>query len=507
MAVLYLTKFFLKIDFRNREETKLSRVITIIISYLFANVLLSGNAYLLFDKNSFVLVSLSTSMFLIVLLILGEYDNLFFEKSNFALVKSLPLKNQYLFLAKFISASGYLIFFIFTVVGPQSVFFYYYDKSWFDVIWFIMISFLFVFSSVSCIIIVYTIILLIFRKTRFFSHLIQLGFIFYVVGVNSIASESIKSGQGNLLVFTVIKYTPQYFFLRSIEGGINFWAALGSTILLLFIMYFLFATKYFSVSEILVSQNFQRKVSSNFISVFLFRSIEKILLKNSDSKAGYLLALNLFRHSKSLRMRIFPLLILPVLFTIVIILTNQGNIFFTYAQSSEIFETEIRVLNPSITLILLLSSRLLMMNLLYSEEGSINIVEFYQSLPIWSNKLFWMGVIAFVSVFLLIPIFILLSICLSFVAEQTAVVANMFFVFSFIIFLNSLNLINTKTLPFSISYSRYSSLTRLGGVIFTLLIGVVFFIFQILAFKNTIVFFAIIMSLFIFLGIFLLIKK
>ncbi|MGB9695825.1 MAG: hypothetical protein ACPL2D_00890 [Ignavibacteria bacterium] len=507
MDILYLTRFFLKIDFRNREEKKLGRVIAIIISYLIANVLLSGNTYFLFDKNSFVLISFSTPMFLMGLLILSEYDNLFFEKSNLNFIKSLPLKNKHLFLSKFISATCYLIFFVLVLVIPQSIFYYYYDRSWFDIIRFIIVSFLFVLSSVSCITILYTVTLLVFHKTRFFLYLLQLTFIFYVLGVNSITSETIKLGRENLLVFTPIKYTPQYFFLRGIEGGIEFWIAFGVTISLFLMMYFLFINKYFLVSEILLNQNSQRKVYSGLKSIFLFQDVEKAILKNSDTRAGYWLALNMFLRSKSLRMRIFPILILPLLSTVVIIFTNQSNIFFNPDPSFWFFKTEIEVLNPSITLLLLLSSRLLLVNFLYSEEGTVNIVEFYKSLPIQSSKLFWIGVIVFVSVFLLFPIFIAVSICLLFVVDKIAVIANMIFIFSFIIFLNSLNLINIKILPFSLPSSRYSSFTRLGDVIFILPIGVVFLIFQILAFKNVVVFLLVTIGLFIFLEIFLRTKK
>lgn len=507
MNIFYLTRFFLKVDFRNREERKFGRVIAIIISYLFANVLLSGNAYLLFDKNSFVLVSFSTSMFLVVLLILSEYDNLFFEKSNLDFIRLLPLKSQHLFLSKFISATCYLVFFISVLVIPQSIFFYYYDRSYIDVVGFIIVSFLFMFSSVSCVIIVYTVVLQVFRKTRFFIYLLQGAFIFYVLGINSVASEAIKSGRGNLLAFSAIKYTPQYFFLKGIEGGINLWIALGIAILLFLIMYFLFVNVYFSVSEILVSQDSRRKVCSSFKSISLFEKVERFILKNSNTQAGYLLALNMFFHSKTLRMRIFPTVLLPVLFTIVIISTNQNNIFFTFDKMPEFFETEIEILTPPITLILLLSSRLLVKNFLYSEEGSVNILEFYKSLPLENGKLFWKGVIVFLSIFLLVPVFIIVSVCLSFVANVSTVIANVIFIFSFIIFLNSLNLINTKVLPFSVSSSRYSSLTRLGDVVFMFLIGIVFFIFQILVFKYTVIFILVTIGLFVLLEIFFRTKK
>jgi hypothetical protein len=506
MNISYLTRFFLKVDFRNREEKKHNRVIAIIISYLFANILLSGNAYFLFDKSSFVLVSFSTSMFLIFFLVLSEYENLFFEKSNFDFIKSLPLQKKDLFLSKFISATLYLIFFVFIIVIPQSIFIYYYDKNLFDIFWFLAVSFLFVISSLSFISIVYTVILLTSRKTRFFLHFLQATFIFYVLGVNSIASESIKFGRVNLLDLTPIKYTPQYFFLKAVNIKIEFWIALCITIFLSLIMYLLFVSKYFYISEILLSQHATKKSYTGLKGIFLFESIEKIILKTSDTQAGYRLAMNMFLRSKALRIRVFPTIILPILFSVVIIFTNQNNIFFD-SRVLEFFETEIKVLNPSITLILLFTSRLLLKNFLYSDEGPVNIVEFYKSLPIKNGKSFWVGVMIFVIVFLLIPTYFMVSVCLSFVADITAIIANMFFVFSFIIFLNSLNLTNNKILPFSVQNTRYSSFSRLGDFLLVILIFIVFFILQIITFKNTVVFIFVIMSLFTLIGIFIRTKK
>lgn len=65
--VKILIKTFFSLDFRDKENKGKKKFLGIFISYLFANSVLTLNNYIAFNRESFIILSFSTGVFLLVL--------------------------------------------------------------------------------------------------------------------------------------------------------------------------------------------------------------------------------------------------------------------------------------------------------------------------------------------------------------------------------------------------------------------------------------------------------
>ena len=136
-----LFDLFLKLDYRDKQNSGKKKITGIFISYVFANSALSFNLFNTFDKESFAILSFSTGIFLLSFIILNDYSNLFFSKQHLEFLRTLPLENNEVFVSKFLSAFVFVFFIQVTIILPQSVFYYFYEQNLSKTIIFIVANF------------------------------------------------------------------------------------------------------------------------------------------------------------------------------------------------------------------------------------------------------------------------------------------------------------------------------------------------------------------------------
>ena len=73
---IILSKVFLKLDYRNSEDSGLRKIAGMIITYLFINTMISLSNYQKFDINAFIFSSLTINLFLLGFVVVSDYTDL-----------------------------------------------------------------------------------------------------------------------------------------------------------------------------------------------------------------------------------------------------------------------------------------------------------------------------------------------------------------------------------------------------------------------------------------------
>ena len=230
-----LFELFRKIDYRDKENSGKKKLTGIILAYLVSNTVLSFNFFSFFGEKSYVILTLTSNLFLIGIIVLNEFDNLFLAVKSHDSFIMLPLKSSEVFIAKFFSALIYLSVFIFACLLPQTVFFYFYEHDAFKTFMYAVTVFTFSYSIVMFLILVYLFILNTFSgKAHILLNILQLLFFIFVF-YSSTFSSRIKSGnipsevKYDISAFGIVNYLPQAFYSESVYNAFH-------TLLILMIM-------------------------------------------------------------------------------------------------------------------------------------------------------------------------------------------------------------------------------------------------------------------------------
>ena len=199
-------------------------------------------------------------------------------------------------------------------------------------------------------------------------------------------------------------------------------------------------------------------------------------------------------------MRILPLLLLPVVATLVSVFSGMGEVVFI----SDISETVVSILNPAVSIALVVTSGILISNLTIGFEEDSNISSLYASLPISGRNKFKSGVAKFVTLYFLLPVFALCGFIVALKSSSADVFYNFIFVFIFIQLANTVILRLEKDLPFSKPPSKFGGASKYSRLFISLLSGVLLVAAQIFIFRNFMFF---IISIFVILSIIVLINK
>lgn len=485
-----LFDLFLKLDYRDKQNSGKKKITGIIISYIFANSALSFNLFNTFDKESFAILSFSTGIFLLSFIILNDYSNLFFSKQHLEFLRTLPLENNEVFVSKFLSAFVFVFFIQLTIILPQSVFYYFYEQNLSKTIIFIVANFSSnIFISVI-ILTIYTIALYYFiKKANILIYILQFVFFVYIMYSSSLTSRAMKYGKESLMSYGFTKFLPQYYFALSIEDYRLMIICLAACLLIIFLFYLFLKKRYYNLSEKIFSITDEIKKRRK-LKVFsgLNNFINKNLLGNNLERASYYLIKNQLSNSRILKLRYIPLAFIPVIITMLGVFTNIPSFLYFQTGKDNILFTanSILMFSPSITITLVMCIRLMISNAKIADENSQDIGWIYESLPIESIKYFQNGVFKFIYINLIIPILILIFILLSFRINITPLVLNFAFIISVTLFLNSIISIFDKKMPFSLESTKYNSASRFGQIMLTVLAGIVIIVGQIFIFENVI---------------------
>jgi len=505
---------FQKLDYRDKENSGKKKLIGILIAYFFSNSVLSYNFYLTFDERSFIILTLTSNLFLIALIVLSDFDNLFLATRSYELLNTLPIKISQIFLIKFLSAVIFLLLFITAALLPQVIFFYLMDHSFIKTAAYILTNLMFCYFSVSVLIFIYIFVLSYFmKKAGIILNIIQIVF-FAFVFYSSTLSTKIASGPKEIFVkasimdFGLIKYFPQNFFSNSVYNPLAFVSCILLTFAVLFLLPVVISKKYSSLLLKANSIKEKRKGLSkiNFNFSFIKDFISKYVLSNNYERASYDLVKFQLRNSKFLRIKYMPMAFMPVLILLIGIISDLPNLLFFNKSVGEgsFFKTAILVMSPSITLTLLMSSRILITNTKILDENSLDTLWIFDSLPVSERSFIIKGAYKFVYINFLLPVVILIFILLSLKTDVTTVLINIMFISTAIYFINSVSLLFDKTYPFTLESTKFNSASKFIEIIFAMLLGVILFLLQIFVFQNIIF---VLISIFIFATVSILLNR
>ena len=176
-----LFALFQKTDYRDKENSAKKKLTGVLLSFLFANTILSYNYYVTFDEKSFIILAYTSNLFLLALIVLTDFENLVLASRTSAYLETLPVKTSDIFKAKFYSTLLYLLFFILSTAIPQLVFYYLISESFYKTVVFLLSDILFCYFASGILILIYVIALRYFKKkASIILNLLQLSFFIFI---------------------------------------------------------------------------------------------------------------------------------------------------------------------------------------------------------------------------------------------------------------------------------------------------------------------------------------
>lgn len=498
---IILTKLFLNLDFRNSGDSGFKKLIGLIISYLFVNTMISVNGFQRYDLNVFMFMALTINLFLIGFLVISDYANLFFANKYSEVMKSFPVSEENIFVSKTLSAFAYLSVYPFVISLPPSVFIYFYNHSITDSLLFIFISFLFSYFIISLVFLLNSLVVIKSKgKSKILIFIFQIVFISIVFMINKYSGK--HSGRIDFLTLDYVKYFPQYYLILVYNNIIYILPYIAITLLLLFFNYKYFKNNYYYLSEIINSSKVVNEKKRKFFS-FNLSFVEKLVLRNSTERASFYLTKNLFNANSILKLRLMPVLLLPLVATAIAVFSDAQDMLII-SGLNKLSEAEVYVLNPSITITLIMVARLVYSNTKIAFEGDENVQSMYSLLPIASKFSFLKGVNKFVNLYLILPVSLISLGLVLYRIQSVDILINYLYLFAFISLANTLFMRYDKLFPFTVQSTKFNNSTKYFQLLWAVLLGLVLIASQIFLFKNIIF---IITAIFVILAVKVLLNK
>lgn len=508
-----LFDLFMRLDFRDKNDSGKKKFVGIITAYLFSNSIIAFNFFSIFDRSSFMILTLSSGIFLMAILVLNDFDNLILAGSSYSSISVLPVEGKSFFKAKFMSAIVFLLPFVLVSSIPQSIFFYFYNNSLADSFVFFIASFSFAMMTVAVLIFLYSFVILKFKdKATILMSLVQFGFfifVFYSSTVGAGRPELRLPGAAKLSVLDKpgIQYLPQTLLAQSVDNPLYLFVALALTGVLLLLGYKFVSQNYIRLSENALEISKKRRTKKlNFKLPALKKITDSIYLRNDTERSSFYLVLNHLANSRFLRLKYIPYFIMPLMFIATgFIFDMKGMIYFERAiPVSFADEAGIPIVSPSILIILMMSSRMLISNTKIMDDLSHDTEWIYRSLPNKDSHFVIKGTSKFIYLVFLIPVLILLLLVLTVKGGFVSALLNTLFVGFGIYFINTIASLFDKVMPFTLESGKFNSASKLMEIFLAMALGIILFLIQIFAFQNSI--FAMI-SIFLFILLSYLINR
>ncbi len=490
-----LFSLFSKLDYRDKNNSGKKKMTGIMIAYLFSNFILSYNFHYIFDEKSYVILTFTSCLFMSAFIVLNDFENLFLANRSFEVLNTLPVRSKNLFISKFLSAVLYILFFTVCSAAPQTIFFYLFEHNAISAIQYAFTNMMFCFSVLSILILFYIVILKHFPgKANLMLNFIQIIFFIFIFYSTSLSSgRTIAPGMKPVKINIADKgfagYLPQTFFSKAVYSEVYFIACLMIFIFLILLLYFTVSGSYASLAESTLALNRKKTFKiSGFKFTFFKNAAEKYLLSGNYETASYNLAKNQIRNSRFLKLKYFPLAFMPLVLVIVGILSGLPQLLFfnKTAETNSFFNTAYILLSPSITLTLLMSSRLLISNTKIMDENTSGTEWIYESLPMKEKGSAIKGANKFIYINYMLPVVLLIYIMLCFITDIVTVSLNIFFISASVYFINSVSLLFDKVYPFTLESTKFNSASKFIEIFIALIIGVALFLIQIFVFQNII---------------------
>ncbi|MEO8446462.1 MAG: hypothetical protein ABI528_03155 [bacterium] len=500
---------FQKLDYRDRENSGKKRLAGILAAYLFSNTILSYNFSITFDERSFVILSLTSSLFLLSLIVLTDFANLFLSAREIELFKTLPVKRSEIFTAKFLSAFAFLLFFILSASIPQAVFFYLMNQDVSMTIAFMLTEIIFGYFATGIIVLAYVLTLKLLKsKAGMMISIMQIlffVFIFYSSTLSSRGASRMLNHSENILKYEFVNYLPQTLYSNSVYDIRYFILCVFLSFTVYLVIYLILSKNYFSLLETLSTFN-KRKAAVKKDSQFEFigKFLNRYILKDNTEKAAFTLTKNQLSNSKFLRTKYIPIVFMPLIVAVIGLVSGITNLLFlnTSSTSLSFVRTDLLIMSPSITFTLLMCSRLLITNTKILDNETTETEWIYKSLPARDRKDFIKGTNKFIYIVFIMPVLILLFFLLSIKGDPGLVALNILFVGSGMYLINSVTTLFDKTYPFSLENSKFNSASKFIEIFLSLILGIILLLIQIFVFQS-IIFVAVAIFVFIITSILL----
>ncbi len=490
-----LFSLFSKLDYRDKENSGKKKIIGIAIAYLFSNSILSYNFHYIFDEKSYVILTFTSCLFMSAFLVLNDFDNLFLANRSIDVLRSLPVESKALFISKFLSAVLFILFFVICAALPQTVVFYMFDHNLAGTIQYAFTNIMFCFSVLTILILFYITVLKYFpAKAHLILNLIQLIFFVFIFYSTSLSSgRSVKPGMILEKISIVNErftgYLPQTFFSKAVYSDIYFLMCLIIFLSLIFLLYFTVSGNYALLVEKSLKLNRKKEygLPVNRFS-FLKKAAERYLLSDNYETASYNLVKNQIRNSRFLKLKYFPLAFMPLILVIVGMFSGLPKLLFfnKMSEPGSFFSTAFMLISPSVSLTLLMSSRLLISNTKIMDENTSGTEWIYESLPLKEKGSVIKGANKYVYINYLLPVVILIFVLLCFKADFITVLLNILFVSASVYFINSITLLFDGVYPFTLESTKFNSASKFLEILISMITGVVLFLIQIFVFQNII---------------------
>jgi hypothetical protein len=231
--------------------------------------------------------------------------------------------------------------------------------------------------------------------------------------------------------------------------------------------------------------------------------VEKLVLGNSTERASFYLTKNLFNANSILKLRLMPVLLLPLVATAIAVFSDAEDMLII-SGLNKLSNLEVYVLNPSITITLIMVARLVYSNTKIAFEGDENVQSLYSVLPVTSKFNFLKGVNKFVSLYLILPVSLISLGLVLYRIQSVDILINYIYLFVYISLANTLFMRYDKLFPFTVQSTKFNNSTKYFQLLWAILLGLVLIASQIFLFKNIIF---IITAIFVILAVKVLLNK
>lgn len=489
-----LTDLFFKLDFRDKNNSGKKKLTGVLAAYLIASAAMSFNFFSVFDRQSFVVLAFTSSVFFLSFLILSDFDGLFLAGSSYDVIASLPLDERNVPFAKFATAIVYLLPFSLVSALPQGVFLYFYNESAADLISFILASVSFSILLASMLVLVYSFVLnKLAGKANLIMTVMQILFFAFVFYSSSVASSQAKMVEliGKKLSIAdnpLISVLPQIYLLNAIDNPFYLMILLAVTVLTAGICFKYLSANYLHLirnAEVLSKNKKSRKFTLS-MPESVKAIIEKLFLKNGIERASYYLVADQLSGSAFLRMKYVPYFLMPVMFLIIGLVFGIKNFLLIEPGSPAGFNLAIPVLSPSVTIVMVMSMRMMQSNTKIADESSHDAEWIFNTLPVRNTEKILSGVAKFFYVNFLIPLLVICGIILLVKSDALTAILNTAFVGAGILLMNTIAFSFDKTFPFTLDSGKFNSASKLLEIFLSVILGIVLILIQIFAFQNII---------------------
>jgi hypothetical protein len=331
-------------------------------------------------------------------------------------------------------------------------------------------------------------------KSKIILYLMQFGFFILIFMLSGYGSAARLSGV-NVMTNDYAVYFPQYWFVMSNYNFVLFVSLAAVTVIIYYVLYSFMRARFTELSDILAEidtgKNKHERKRSFKLNLCMF---ESIILKKNAERASFYLIKNNFNNSSNLKLRMIPVVFIPVAMTLIAVISGIPSMLMFQENNMPVLKDGIIIIGPSVSIVLIMFVRLLIANTKMQIEGTSGIDWLYESLPFASQKEILSGVNKFIYLYFLMPVLIVMFALLSIRLNPADTALNLIYAFSFISFADIVYLAFDRQMPFTAEISKSNSAAKYLNIFLVVLLGVVFFVSQIFVFENVI---------FVFIAVFL----